>query len=209
MKKIFFISILIMINRFDHIQTAQRFKIEKLNKKARLSPIQKLQLDFLKEELTMYSKQAQTAWVDNVNVLLIVESAQLLLASSNEAIKQLLKDEIITIFKDIQIPIEITPQNIIKKINTDQKDTNKKSTKKNIKNPTPKPYQPPQLNRIHGAGRTLRQIKERHKPTTRKDDKFDWENVMKIISEKTESNTENKQNTNTEKEFEPTKSNVL
>lgn len=100
MKKIFFISILIMINRFDHIQTAQRFKIEKLNKKARLSPIQKLQLDFLRR-VTNDSKQAQTAWVDNVNVLLIVESAQLLLASSNEAIKQLLKDEIITIFKYI------------------------------------------------------------------------------------------------------------
>lgn len=176
---------LIAINKLNPIQAAQMFKIEKLKKQPYLSPIQNLQLDFLKDELTMYSKQAQTAWVDNVNILLIVESAELLLASSNDLVKPFLKDKIITLFKDAKVPIEITAENIIKKIDHDKPSIIKKKVH-HEKSISTKPYQPPKLNRIHGAGRTLRQIKDRYKSNTINDGNLGWQSAMQIASKKIE-----------------------
>ncbi len=193
MKKIFFILMLIIVHRCNHLETAQTFKIEKLKKTPTLNPIQKLQLDFLKDELTMYQKQAQTAWVNNVNVLLLVESAELLIASANDATMPIIKNKIIDLFKEIQIPIKITSNNLIQKVDTDtdlkiinKKMVDKKLVHKKKSTISAIPYRPPNLERIHGAGRTLRQIKERYKSSTIKDGKLDWQTAMEIAGKKIE-----------------------
>jgi hypothetical protein len=138
-----------------------------------LSFDQKFQLDFLEQELEKNNDMLHDDW-DNINAQIILEDAELAVQNCPDATKDILKQRIVALFENIGISIEFTDDNLIIKTDTPDDQTLKKllsstTTKKKVKlkkqhaprTGTDQPAKRRELQKIKGARRTLRRVKQK------------------------------------------------
>lgn len=159
---------------------------------ATLSLTQQFQLDFLYQELNEYPDLFVHDWTSNNSVLLILESAEMSVQNSSLTTQPIMRDRITSLFAQIGINITFSSQNLI--IRTDdptqhhpfwfyhqKKGTKQIKIKKTKKWFTPsKGYKLPTLEKIKGANRTRRRIKEKFAQKERER----IENELNAIKEK-------------------------
>jgi len=139
-----------------------------------LSPDQQFQLDFIHQEIHEYPELFTHDWTLNSSVELIVETAELAVQKSSARTKKIMQQRIIDLFDQINIKIYFNDENLIFKVNQDapehtpefhfdfKNNRDRKQLKKHRlaqKNDTAMKL--PELQKIKGARRTLRRVKQK------------------------------------------------
>lgn len=141
------------------------------NMEPELSFTQQFQLDFIAQEIHRYPDLFINEWDSSSSAQLVIDSAELAVQNSPVSTKPIMKQRIIDLFAQINITIQFTHENLIIKIeptkaldfdfkNTHHRYKLKKHRPQKITNNSKKL---PELQKIKGAGRTLRRIKKKFK----------------------------------------------